>query len=110
MSLTNANVGNVLLVTSGADSIRLETVTRTTDTLVYCNVSKFNRRGDCSPRRKWDYTHARLATVADIAKVEEETRRRRCIHAILDKCQNVNLLNKMKTETLSQLAAILESA
>jgi hypothetical protein len=107
MSLTNAKVGDVLLVGQQHGS-RLETVDRTTKTLVYCGTTKFNRRGDRSPRTRWDYTHARIATVEDIAEVEEETRRRQCIHAILAKCENVNILRKMATAKLVRLVAVLE--
>lgn len=107
MSLTNAKVGDVLLVERQHNAY-LTKVDRTTTTLVFCGMMRFNRRGAQSPRMQWDYTRARIATEEDVAKVKEATHRQQCIKAIIDMCQNVNTLRKMTTEKLEQLARVLE--
>jgi hypothetical protein len=105
--LTNTKVGDVLFI--GRQGIAdLVTVDRVTKTLVYCGARKFNRRGNLVPRTRWDYTHARPATDEDRAEIEEETRRRQCIHTILAKCDNINRLREMSTEKLIRLAATVE--
>jgi hypothetical protein len=108
MSLTNTKAGDLLLVERQHDEY-LTKVDRTTATFVFCGAVKFNRQGHPVPRQRWDYTHARIATKEDIAKVKEETRRRQCISVILAKCQNVNELRKMSTEKLVRLSVILET-
>ena len=99
----------MLCVETQYDCLDLVRVDRTTKHRVYCGVWTFDRSGRVYPRQKWNYTRARIATVDDAAKVEEETRRRRCISVILAKCDNINELRKLTTEKLVKLALILET-
>ena len=103
--LRDAKFGDVLLIDRMNDDY-LTTVTKVTKTLVYCGATKYNRQGRQSPRQKWDYTHARIATAEDVARVKEEIRRQQCIHTLL--ALNVNVLKTFSTEKLSSLVAALE--
>jgi len=105
--LTDAKVGDVLLV--GGSNPYLSTVTKTTKTLVCCGSTKFNRQGRLTPRQKWDYTHARIATEIDVAQVKEEIHRRQCINVILAKTGNINDLRAFSTKKLICLVAVLEN-
>jgi hypothetical protein len=100
--LTNAQVGDKLLLSSGCYCRDVAVVTKTTRTQVHVGSRKFNRRGHELGASKWSRYYAQPVTDAEIAEMEEKKRHRRLVNEIHSLCDR----NSLGNLTLTQLEAI----
>jgi hypothetical protein len=106
MSLRNAKPGDTLIVYNESDSF-LTKVERTTKTRIFAeNNSIFDRLGRVVPRQRWCATYVVIATAADIAEVEDKSRRVDMISRIADTVR-INWMRMLRTDQLTRLSDVV---